>query len=219
MAGRTVVRAIQVGRFCLPPMPPKRSEAHRAIGFRFAAGLAARLLVCERSRSVIALKLPSDGEPLTGCPHRNIVRTSPPSKGCLPVTASWRSGERRPRRAPGRSSGDVCAGVRPHPPERTTVRTSRGASTRSAHRHYERSPQDGSRAGRRAGGESGGQGEVRERGANALVALTVPRTGSAEVGVRKTPRRAPETAPEKRNVSGAVPAPATPSHQAKDHRR
>jgi hypothetical protein len=46
--------------------------------------------------------------------------------------------------------------------------------------------------------------------------LTVPRTGSAELRVEKTPRRVPETVPVKRNASGAFPAPATPFASARE---
>ena len=93
---------------------------------------------------------------------------------------------RRLRRVPEREQRGMCvSGLGRIPPERTTVRTPRGASTRSAHRHYERSPQVGLRAGRRAESESRQRGEVRERGENAPWSLTVPRTGSAEVGVEK----------------------------------
>ena len=54
----------------------------------------------------------------------------------------------------------------------------------SAHRHYERSPQDGSRAGRRAKGESpkAWRGRVRQR---CPCPTPFPVTGSAEVGVEK----------------------------------
>ena len=107
------------------------------------------------------------------------------TKGRLPVTASWRSGVRRPRRVSHHeAAGDVRCRSRPHPSERTTVRTTRGASTRSAHRHYERSPRDGLRAGRRAGGESRKPGEDRY-GQSAPCLTPPPRTGSAEVEVEK----------------------------------
>jgi hypothetical protein len=54
----------------------------------------------------------------------------------------------------------------------------------SAHRHYERSPQDGLRAGRRAEGESRRFGEA-GYGQSAPCPTPPPRTGSAEVEVEK----------------------------------
>ena len=75
-----------------------------------------------------------------------------------------------------------------------------GSPEKSAHRHYERLPRGwlkGGAPGRRA--KARRPGEVREREVPVSLTAPVPERG---IRGRKTPRRAPETAPEKCNLSG-----------------
>ena len=91
-----------------------------------------------------------------------------------------------------------------------------GSPEKSAHRHYERLPRWMAQ-GRGVG--PGGESPKARRGRDGQMpaVLAVPRYRKRGTRGRKsTPRRAPETAPEKCNLSGAIPAPATPSLAAKD---